>query len=210
MGGEWEQQLQLTEHNAAGSSKVSGHLLGRGVLTALRDVVPIRPLSRAEAMRVAELQAALLLQWGDVQGPPVPDALVAAVPRVQIDRVEQLPVAGAVQWVKGRWTIVIRGADDPRRQRFSIAHEFKHLLDHPFISVLYPCPDGSASHKRAEEMCNYFAASLLMPRTWMRRHWHKGPQDIAVLARRFKVSTAAMRIRLAQVGLTDVHRSSGP
>ena len=202
--------LQLTEQNAHSSSDVPDRDLGRGVLTALRDVVPIRPLSRAEAMRATEVQATLLLRRGKVVRPPVGDGLIAAVPRVQILRVEPLAAAGATQWANGRWLIVIRGVDDPRRQRFSIAHEFKHILDHPFISVLYPGPDGSPSHKRAEEMCNYFAASLLMPRSWVRRHWENGPQDIAVLARRFQVSTAAMRIRLSQVGLTGVHRTSGP
>ena len=154
-------------------------------------------------MQVAETQAAMLRDAMHVDGPPVPDSVVTGFPRVEVVRRDPFVAAGATMWSHGRWTIVVKSSDSQQRQRFTLADEFKHVLDHPFVSVLYPGADGAPSHRRAEEMCNYFAASLLMPRGWVRECWRHGPQDTAVLARRFNVSSAAMRIRLSQVGITE-------
>jgi Zn-dependent peptidase ImmA (M78 family) len=81
-------------------------------------------------------------------------------------------------------------------------HEFKHILDHPFIDVLYPDTAWTSAHDRAEQICDYFAACLLMPRTWLKKAWTR-TQDPHTLARRFDVSTQAMRVRLLQIGLVE-------
>ncbi len=175
------------------------------VVTRLRDLTPVRALSRAEMMHVGERQAALLLELARVDRPPVPETIISDLPRIQLHRFAPIGVAGFTHWSSGRWLIVLRDQDRPSRQRFTLAHEFKHILDHPFISVMYPDANGMPSHQRAEEACNYFAASLLMPRGWLRQAWHHGPQDITYLARRFNVSRSAMTIRLSHVGLADTH-----
>jgi Zn-dependent peptidase ImmA (M78 family) len=82
-----------------------------------------------------------------------------------------------------------------------LAHEFKHILDHPFIGALYPVQ--SADTKQAEEICDYFAACLLMPRTRVKSLWSGGLQDVEGLAARFRVSPAAMSRRLQDLGLLD-------
>jgi Zn-dependent peptidase ImmA (M78 family) len=83
------------------------------------------------------------------------------------------------------------------RQRFSLAHEFKHILDHPLVTVLYNKEDECV----AEQACDYFAACLLMPRRWLRQAWTSGIRDANTLARRFGVSPQAVKIRLLQIGL---------
>lgn len=88
------------------------------------------------------------------------------------------------------------------RRRFTLAHEFKHVLDHPFTRTLYPGHIERES-PQAEAMCDYFAACLLMPRLWVKRLWTGGLQDIDHLAARFRVSPAAMSLRLSQLGITD-------
>ncbi len=176
------------------------------VVRDLRDLVPLRSLNRAEAMRIAELQASRLLARAELDTPPVPESLIADLPRIQVDRMTPIPVSGSAHWASSRWVIVLNGAEPLVRQRFSLAHEFKHVLDNPFIDFLYPGEPGQSSDERREQVADYFAACLLMPRMWVKRHWCQGSQDLPSLARRFKVSQMAMNVRLQQVGLKQDSR----
>jgi Zn-dependent peptidase ImmA (M78 family) len=165
-------------------------------MTQLRDMVSLRRLSNAEALQVAEAQALRLLRLGGQTEPPVHEEIITELPGFQIERVATVKAHAAVQWSHGRWVILLN-ADEPRgRQRFSLAHELKHVLDHPFVTILYP-----AQSDIAEQACEYFAACLLMPRTWLRRAWAEGMRDKRVLARRFGVTPQAITVRLLQVGL---------
>ena len=109
----------------------------RGVLASLRDFVPIRPLSRTEAYRIAELQATRFLRLVGTTGAPVNERIISELPKVQVQRFSPLPVSGATQWSNGRWMILLNGNESRTRQRFSLAHEFKHIVDHRFIDILY-------------------------------------------------------------------------
>ena len=175
----------------------------RNVMTELRDLVPIRPLTIVEALRIAELQAIRLLELTGISGPPVPEGVISELPRIQVERFKLPGLSGAAEWSHGRWLIVINGAEPAGRQRFSLAHEFKHVLDNPFISVLYPPLHGMSDHDRAEQMCDYFAGCLLMPRRMVKRAWREGTRDLTGLTRRFAVSRAAMQVRLLQIGLSQ-------
>jgi Zn-dependent peptidase ImmA (M78 family) len=57
--------------------------------------------------------------------------------------------------------------------------------------------------EQAEQVCDYFAACLLMPRRWLRQAWAEGVRDDKVLARRFGVTPQAIKVRLLQVGLIE-------
>lgn len=173
------------------------------IITPLRDLVPIRHLTFVETLRTAELQAAKFQALAGLTGPPFPDSAITGLPRVQVERMTPAPASGATQWSLGRWLIVINGADPIGRQRFSLAHEFKHVLDHPFITTLYPATASMSAREREEQVCDYFAACLLMPRLWLKRSWTSGTQDLRTLAREFEVSRAAMQVRLLQVGLVQ-------
>src|SRR6266576_3892422 len=98
------------------------------MITAVRDTMPIRPLSFAEALRTAELQATKMLEVSGLTAPPFPEKLITGLPRVQVERIIPAPASGATQWSRGRWLILLNGAERPTRQRFSLAHEFKHVL----------------------------------------------------------------------------------
>ena len=174
-----------------------------GTITALRDLVPIRPLTFAESMRVAELQASRMRELAEVTDLALPEAAIARLPRLQVERMFPAPVSGAAQWSHGRWLIILNGTEPLVRQRFSLAHEFKHVLDNPFIHLLYPATRSLSSEDRAEQICDYFAGCLLMPRRLLKKAWVEGPQDLRKLARRFDVSVRAMQVRLIQVGLLE-------
>jgi Zn-dependent peptidase ImmA (M78 family) len=154
-------------------------------------------LSAAEVLRHAELQASGLLQLAGVTEPPVEESIIADLPRIRVERVEPARVQAAATWSHGRWLVLINGAMSQGRQRFSLAHEFKHILDHPSVSTLYRNADECVP----EQACDYFAACLLMPRRWLRQAWAEGIRDVHVLARRFGVSPVAVKIRLLQIGL---------
>ena len=93
--------------------------------------------------------------------------------------------------------------DAPARRRFTLAHEFKHVLDHTVIDRAYADRKGATDQAHVELVCDYFAACLLMPRPWIKRAWINGVQDQAALAQLFNVSEAAMAIRLRQIGLVE-------
>ncbi len=173
------------------------------VVAELRGLVPVRPLTNSEAMRVAELQATRLLKLAGVAQPPLPEGVIGALPRIRVERSSPIPVSGSAQWAKGVWHVVLNGAEPLVRQRFSLAHEFKHVLDAPFASFLYPEVLGMDSHDRGERVADYFAGCLLMPKLWINRTWTSGEQRLPGLARRFGVSQAAMQVRLLQIGLID-------
>lgn len=173
------------------------------IVAQLRALMPERPLTRLEAMQIAERQATLLLDLADVTAPPVPEGVITELPRLLVERQSPLPVSGYTGWTRGRWQIVLNGSEPIVRQRFSLFHETKHMIDHPFISEAYARVDEEQA-AWAERLCDYFAACALMPRAWVKSlYCNHGVQDLRTLARRFGVSQAAMRVRLLQLGLID-------
>lgn len=173
------------------------------VLTKLRDMVPLRPLRRSEALRIGELQAQTFLKMASITEPMVPERIISELPRLEVTRLSPFPASGASNWAAGRWLVAINGAEPATRQRFSLAHEFKHIVDHRFAKIIYSQFPDTECHEMVEQICDYFAGCLLMPRPWVKRIFCSGVQDLPELARIFGVSQAAMSVRLHQIGLID-------
>jgi len=172
------------------------------VIAELRAVCPHRPLTFGEGLRVAELQANRLLEAAEVREPAVPDSVITNLPRVTVERMGRIPVSGSVRWSKGLWVIALNRHEPAVRQRFSLAHEAKHILDAPFGDVLYPGWRGLSAEDRTEQVANHFAACLLMPKAWVRRaYFTHGVTNLPRLAAQFEVSQAAMRYRLESLGV---------
>jgi predicted transcriptional regulator len=172
-------------------------------LALLRSLVPRRTLNFHEALRIAELQANRLLQIFDVQTSAVPDEIVSELPRLRIERETWLPVSGAAHWNGRYWIITVNASEHRLRQRFSLMHEFKHILDHTAKDFLYRDRPGSSADEQAERVADYFAACLLMPKRVVKRLWCQGHQDLADLSNLLRVSPTAVRYRLDQLGLTE-------
>lgn len=174
------------------------------LLADLRAVVPRRPLGLTEGLHVAEVQAQRLLAAVGIDDFPVPDTVVTEFPRVRVTRQGQLPISGSSHWAHGNWAITVNADEAHVRQRFTMAHELKHVLDAPSTpELLYPAIRGQTSRRRTEQVCDFFAACLLMPRPWVKRAWRDGNQSLAPLASHFNVSQAAMRTRLVALGLAE-------
>lgn len=104
----------------------------RAVLAILRAKAPRRALDLREAAQVAEWQATTLLELAALTEPPTPASLIAQLPRVLVQSDVDLPVFSCTSWQSGRWLIILNAAEPLVRQRFSLAHEFKHVIDHRF------------------------------------------------------------------------------
>ena len=172
-----------------------------GLLARLREVVPRRGLSPAEAKLIAERQAAILLACAGIEKPAVTENLVTELPFLAVTYRSGFPTSGMATQTETGWVIVLRAEEAKVRQRFSLIHEFKHVLDDPFIEWMYPTRNAYSPEDRAERICDYFAACVLMPRRWIKRDWGNGIQDLDRLARRYNVSRVAMGVRLAELKL---------
>ena len=174
------------------------------VVAALRSLVPRRPLTFSEAQRIAELQAVRLLELLGCSGPPVSLDALAALPRTEYKVAYDLDCSGSTSWHQGRWHIRLNGLEPYTRIRFTAAHETKHMLDASLDDVIFShLREGPDRERHIEAICDHFAASLLMPRSWLRHHWTTGTQRVSELARIFDVSADAMTIRLQVLGLLE-------
>ena len=178
------------------------------VIRELRTLTPSYPLADYQARSIAERQAMKLLELFDMREAPVDVSVIAKLPRVEVavrSTRELAGLSGLSEWSKGRWLIAVNRDDSPTRRRFTLSHELKHIIDHPFMRVLYADRLGRIDQRRAEEMCDYFAACLLMPRPWVKYAWTTLTQDQTQLAAYFRVSPAAMARRLSDLGLSEPH-----
>lgn len=181
------------------------------VIRDVRSLTPSYAVNDYQARSITERQAFKALELLGIVDAPVPVALLAELPRIQVvvrtsDQLREAcghNVSGHSQWASGRWHIAVNRDDSPTRRRFTLAHEFKHVLDHPFMRVLYTDRYGRTDAQRVEDICDYFAACLLMPRPWVKHAWTQLTQDQTRLAAYFRVSPAAMARRLHDLGLSE-------
>lgn len=177
-----------------------------GSIARLRALVPRRALGIREAESIAERQANRLRSELGVLGPVITENDLAAMTWLTVTRREGFPTSGMATKTDFGWIIVLNAEEAIVRQRFSLAHEIKHVLDDGLIDLrggLYRAARGYSAEERAERVCDRFAAALLMPKVLLRADWSDGLQDIAKLAKRYHVSRAAMNVRLSQLGLIE-------
>lgn len=167
----------------------------RSVLATLRGLTPDRAIDFDEALIVAERQANKLLELHGVTGEPVPSEVITSSPRVRVRRDWRLPVRGSSAWdaTRREWVISLNAYDSWARRRFTMAHEYKHIIDHTASQKL-------TDYER-EQLAEYFAGCLLVPKRLLKHVFCSQTQDPQQLARIFGVSIQAVQVRLRQVGL---------
>ena len=101
------------------------------------------------------------------------------------------------------WVIEVNSRHHENRQRYSIAHEIAHWCLDRFYKdkfeddVFFRGADVTKEEYRANE----FASLILMPKDKIIDQIQAGIKDIDVLAKAFKVSTIALRVRLKKLGM---------
>ncbi len=110
------------------------------MLARLRALAPNRPITLDEALQLAELQANRLLELSGGPVVPVPTSIITDQPRIRLEHDPDLPAhaaSGCSDWDSHRrsWVISLNPTEPRRRQRFTVLHEYKHILDHPGVRI---------------------------------------------------------------------------
>lgn len=180
------------------------------ILNELRTIGPSdRALKPREAQSVAERQARrfrILTGFDDTA--MLPNEALIELPRVRVVLAVTMKHAGMSGWdhESRQYQVVINGQDAPARQRFTLAHEYKHIIDYTAHQVTYQSFGAYSAHDQAEDACDYFAGCLLIPRHLLKSAWADGVQSTRDLSALFGASKAAVRVRLRQTGLVPSGR----
>lgn len=111
--------------------------------------------------------------------------------------------SGSLSCVDGKWIMCINSSHNPKRQRFTMAHELGHYILHrgkniEFVDTTFFRSDEMDS---IEYSANEFASRLLMPEDKLRKLIDEDRiKNIGELASRFDVSSAAMKYRVISLG----------
>lgn len=178
------------------------------VIARLRSLVPFRVLSYAQARTLAERLASSFLKLYALDQMPVPAAIVGDLPkvRIEVDRDMPLNASGSSVWDSraSSWVILVNGWEPATRQRFTVFHEFFHIVVHRHVERA-----GIFRHltnEQIESIADYFAGCVLVPKWQLIRAWANGVQTTEALGSHFAVSARAMEVRLDQVRLTGKGR----
>jgi predicted transcriptional regulator len=157
-------------------------------------------------------QAERLLQSAGVSREPVSLRDVVSALNLEVVQTTGEPFLseGALQPMGDGHAIVVRGASNERRRRFTIAHEIGHFVLHP--GRLAPERGGLVNQawKQQEREADQFAAELLMPEPLVREAVVELGADPGRLADRFDVSRKAMQVRLSGLGVSGHHAEHAP
>lgn len=173
-------------------------------------------MSAADVQRAREAARAILREFG-VTAPPVPIERIVKSRKINLQYAPLEEDLSGMAYIKdGVGIIGINALHHPNRQRFSAAHELAHHVLHDEqirqavhvdkgIRVLFRDEIASLGTEPMEIEANAFASELLIPGELLAIAVEGGGIDledetgIENLARRFRVSPAAMRFRLSRM-----------
>ena len=165
---------------------------------------------------VIEKRASQVLNNFSIKQPPILLDKILAVYNITLGEAPSDEYSGFLIRKNGSALIGINSNDTFARQRFTIAHELAHFLlektKDTFVDEHSKINHRSYSHENGKErnevMADKFAASLLMPRNFLKRDFMrieiKGifqENDLEYLAEKYVVSKEAMKYRLVNLGL---------
>lgn len=140
-----------------------------------------------------------LLSFFGIHVPPVDVAGITRQLGVVLHDVPNPGWYGAVSSTDSHAEIWISTNQSGVKQRFTLAHELGHLLQHP-LAVAYRDVNYEPNTSPMEREANHFAASLLMPAWMVSAAMHSTGGNLHRMARLFDVSESAMSFRLRNLG----------
>lgn len=165
------------------------------------------PVSPYEARK----RARDLVARAGISQPPVPVERLAQEWGISIQYIPLDDELSGMAFVKDeRRFVVVNAGHHPNRQRFTLAHEMAHhILHYEYLAqgvhvdkvILRRDAISGIGIDTKEIAANAFAAELLMPEALLKPHIRRGldfndESVMEALARKFKVSTAALNFRL--------------
>lgn len=175
-------------------------------------MMPRFAISYHQALRVAERQATRLARTWETEHRAIREMDITRLTRISIVRHEPTGTSpepcpsGSSRYERGRWVIWLNPSETAARQRFTLAHELKHIIDSgTTLATVYK----HLSQHEIETVCDHFAACLLMSKHAVYHLWGDGLRTPEALAMAFHVSVSAMRRRMIELGLpTDLDEPS--
>lgn len=123
---------------------------------------------------------------------------------IKIEQVEMDGnLSGSLDYQGGYWVMRVNKNHNPKRQKFTLAHEYGHYLLHKENSISFVDTTffRGANKNSIEYVANDFATNLLMPESAVRKLVDEDNlRNIGDLSERFGVSAAAMKVRVVQLG----------
>lgn len=176
-------------------------------IAELRHVAPPRALSYGESLQVARVQAVKLRSWAKATAPDINLVWLLNQRAVPVNLVASHKLGEesglTTNAISGRLEMYLNQAEPAHRQRFSLLHEFKHVLDFDAADQLHAglgSGNPRAQANQIELIANEFAGQVLMPKRLVVSTWLK-TQNLALTASLFNVSLEAMKTRLTRLGL---------
>lgn len=163
-----------------------------------------------------EKRALQILNNFSIKQPPILLDKILSIYSISLGEAPSNEYSGFLIRKKRSALIGINSNDTYARQRFTIAHELAHFLlektKDTFVDEHSKISHRSYSHEKGkaknEVIADKFAASLLMPRNFLKRDFMKiemkgifQENDLEYLAEKYVVSKEAMKYRLANLGL---------
>lgn len=149
---------------------------------------------------VEQLQgiASILLRRASIGRPPVRESIVGLLDpdRLLYVKRERLARRSDHRLVGGAWVIRVNQQLIPPAARFALMAEGFYILHETGQLALV-----SRGEAAMDWLARKWAAMLLMPERWVRHVWAGCDHHVARTAQVMGVSTAAMRIRLRELGL---------
>lgn len=177
------------------------------IITELRALAPMRSLTYGESIQVARMQAARLRK--------LVEANEAEMNLIWLVEQKAVPVHFApshelredsgltTDLIDNKLQMFINQNEPAVRQRFTLLHEFKHVLDFKDAKTLHAMLGTGDEHRKGqmiEWIANEFAGQALMPVHLVKRIWFM-TQDLSLAASLFNVSREAMQTRLQRLNL---------
>lgn len=165
---------------------------------------------RARYSRIERLVEGILLA-AQIRGAPVPVERLARNAGVEIRKGDLGNVSGLLVRLGHAATIGVNDKHPRVRQRFTVAHEYAHFVLHDGIGshfdrdyrVNFRSAESTQATNVEEIEANYFAACLLMPKTFLDSDdaisYLDSDEGVAELAKRYNVSRHAMSLRLGNL-----------
>lgn len=150
-----------------------------------------------------------LLRFAEYKGLDSPKLDVESVAKKLGIRVEYVLMEDDLSGIlykdeENNWVMQVNEEHHVNRQRYTIAHELGHFCLHRHLKTRFEDQiffRGGKSSK-PEWQANDFASAILMPEDEFRKKVRSGVKKVEELAKEFKVSTLALRIRAKNLGMS--------
>lgn len=146
-----------------------------------------------ELLQHVEGQANDFLTVAGINEPPVPLELIQTFDPLRRVEIRCLPLRahhGAVWLLDDEWVLHLNANQPLPMKRYVAFHEGYHIVCH--VSAMYETETADGCRPFTEATADYFAASVLMPRKWVKSYWPR-VHSVAKMAELFQAPESAVR-----------------